>query len=183
MNTWKMLILACLVAFVPLAALVVVSLGIVTQEAALWVSLAAVGLTYSFLAKDANTGLTKTTALPASGTAAAASAGIDLGVGVRGIVPGDMELLIEAPALTTGELADAATVVYSLYHDTASNFGTEVLLFDRLIVQTGADSAGAAAAEKRIRLPADTNRYIRVKATPSASTDKSAKSFTISLLF
>lgn len=183
MNTWKTLLLVSIVALVPLASIAAVAVGISTEQTALLLSLAAMATTYSFLAKDADTGLTKTTALPASGTNPAASAGIDLGVGVRGIVPGDMELLIEAPAMTTTELADAATIVYSIYHDTASNFGTETLLLDRLIVQTGADSAGAAAATKRIRLPADTSRYIRVKATPSASTDKSAKSFTISLLF
>jgi shikimate kinase len=35
-------------------------------------------------------------------------------------------------------------------------------LLDRLIVQTGASSAGAAAAEKRIRLPADTKRVVEI---------------------
>lgn len=182
MNTWKTLLLVSIVALVPLASIAAVAVGIATEQAALLWSLAALATTYSFLAKDADTGLTKTTALSADDSVTS-SAAIDLGVGVRGIVPGDMELLIEAPALAVGQLANTETLVYSIYHDTDSAFGTEVLLLDRLIVQTGADGAGAAATTKRIRLPADTSRYIRVKATPSESKDKSDASFTISLLF
>jgi hypothetical protein len=139
-------------------------------------------MTYSFLAKDADAGLNKTTALSADDSVSA-SAGIDLGVSARGIVPGNMEVLIEAPALAVGELADTETLVYSIYHDTAANFASEQLLLDRLIVQTGADGAGAAAATKRVRLPGDANRYFRVKATPSESKDKTSKNFVVSLLF
>jgi hypothetical protein len=133
--------------------------------------------------KDADPSLKKTTALPASGTTAVASAGIDLGHSVRGIPPGKMELRIEAPVMSTTELADAATVVYTLYHSDAANFAGEAILLPNLITQTGANSAGAAAAVKQVRLPTDCKRYIRVKGDPSANTDKSGKSFVIQLVF
>lgn len=182
MKSWKPLALVAIIAFVPLAVVTAVAVGIAAESIGLGLSLVAMGMTYSFLVADADADLKKTTALSADDSAAA-SAGIDLGVGPRGIVPGDMELLITAPALAVAELADTETLTYSIYHAASSNFSDEALLFDKLIVQTGADGAGAAAATKRLRLPGDTSRYIRAKATPSESKDKSAKSFVIQLLF
>lgn len=135
-----------------------------------------------YLAKDADPGLNKTTALSVD-DAAAVSAGIDLGVGARGLPPGNMELLIEAPALAVAELANTETVTYAVYHSNAADFNPEVALISQAIVQTGAGGVGAGAATKRLRLPSDTRRYIRVKATPSGNRDKTAKSFKIGLLF
>ena len=132
--------------------------------------------------KDSDASLKKTTALSAD-AAATNSAGIDLLHSTKGIVPGDMELLITAPAMAVGELANTETLTYALIHDTDSAFGSPVVLLDNLIVQTGAGGAGAAAATKQIRLPSNTNRYIRVRVTATEDKDKSAKSFVSQLVF
>lgn len=132
--------------------------------------------------KDSDASLKKTTVLSVN-AAATNSAGIDLGHSTKGIAPGDMELLITAPAMAIAELADAQTLTYALIHDTDSAFGSPVVLLDNLIVQTGAGGAGAAAATKQIRLPSNTNRYIRVRVTATEAKDKSAKSYVVQLVF
>jgi len=121
-------------------------------------------------------------ALPADASTVS-TAGIDLLVGSDGDHLADMELKIAAPALATGELGDAATMIYDVYHDTASGFGSEALLMDNVITQTGAGGAGAAAQTVRVRLPVDVNRYVRVKATNSAAGDASGKTLTVSPVF
>jgi hypothetical protein len=182
MKSWKTLALVAVIAFVPLAAMAAVAMGIAAESIVMGLSLVAMGMAAQFLAADADASMKKTTALSVD-DAAASSAGIDLGVGSRGLVPGEMELVITAPALAVAELANTETMTYALYHDTVATFASEALLLDRLIVQTGADGAGAVTAAKRIRLPANTNRYIRVRATPSGNRDKTAKSFVVQLVF
>jgi hypothetical protein len=71
---------------------------------------------------------------------------------------------------------------YEVFHDTDSAFGSEVSLFSTVLTQTGASSAGCAAATKRVTLPSDVKRYIRVKAVGSTTGDASASSFTASLV-
>jgi hypothetical protein len=180
-NKFKTVALVAIIALIPLAALAAVALGVTVDR--LFPLFACGGLGMAYLVKDADASVKKTKALPATGTTAVATDGIDLGVGAKGIAPGNVEVLLSAPALVVGELADAATVAYTLYHSDAADFDPEVSLYGTLITQTGADGAGAAAATKRVRLPSDCKRYIRAKGDPSASTDKSAKSFSIELLF
>lgn len=133
-----------------------------------------------FSVKDAALSVTK--ALP-NGAATTSSDGLDLGIGANGDFLTDCELLIESPALAVGPMADAKTMKFSVYHDTASGFGTEVLLAADVLVQTGAGGVGVAAKSARFRLPSSVSRYIRVKATGSASGDASGSSFTASLVF
>lgn len=122
-----------------------------------------------------------TKALP-NGAASTTSDGIDLGHGTRGDFVAPCELKISAPALGVTPLPDAKTMIFIVEHDDASNFSGVATLLDRVIIQTGAGGAGAAAATKTVRLPVDTKRYVRVKATGSASGDASGSSFTAELL-
>jgi hypothetical protein len=113
-----------------------------------------------------------------------ASTGIDLGNSAKGDFVAACELEIAAPALTTGELADAKTQKYDVFHDVKSDFSTETKLFEDVIVQTGAGGAGAAAATVALRLPVDVKQFLRVKITgEAAGGDASAKQATIRLRF
>ena len=131
------------------------------------------------LLKDADLIITK--ALP-NGAASTATDGIDLGHGANGDWLADVEFEVSAPALTTAEQPDDKTMTYIIEHDTDSAFGSAATLIDRVIVQTGAGGAGADAATKRVRLPSDCNRYIRLKATGSATGNSSTKSMTLTAL-
>lgn len=127
--------------------------------------------------------LIKTTALP-NGANTIYTDGIDLGaLSGRGIRDGFCELLIEAPALVVGDLADAATMKYSIQMDDDSAFGSATVVAPDVIVQTGAGGAGAAAASYRWRIPSNCERYIRVRAVNSGAGNASDKSVTMSLLF
>jgi hypothetical protein len=131
------------------------------------------------LMKDAS--LKQTRALP-SGAATVNSSAIDLVTSSRANNLG-LELLISAPALAVGQLANASTMKYKLQHDTDSAFGTaENLCGIETIVQTGAGGVGAAAATKRVALPSDCKRYVRLVVTNSAAADASAATATLELV-
>ena len=131
--------------------------------------------------KDAE--LIKTWALP-NGAATTNSAGIDLGNSARGDFVAPLEVLIEAPAAAVGNLANGETIIYHLYHDTASDFSGETLLLGTLITQTGAVGAGAAADSKRVALPTTVKRYLRCKSVKTGGTGNASPiSGTVSLLF
>jgi len=133
------------------------------------------------LRKDA--GLINTKALPA-GASSVYCAGFDTGArSANGEHMANAELLISAPALAVGELADTETMTYKVQHDTDSAYGTPVTLADAVLVQTGAGGAGAAAATKRFRLPSNVSRYVRVAATNSAALSCAAASMTTELTF
>lgn len=126
--------------------------------------------------------LVKTKALP-TGAAAVSTVAFDLGALTgRGIRDYICDLLIEAPLLAVGELANASTMIYSIECDTDAAFGSATTLVAAAITQTGAGGVGAAAAEARFRVPMDCERYLRVTATNSTAADASAKSVTASLL-
>lgn len=133
--------------------------------------------------KDAS--LIKTKTLPAAESTNTATDGIDLGVlSARGARLEDCELLISAPALGATPLPDTKTMTYSVESDDNSAFSSAKIVADKLIVQTGADAAGADAAAARFKIPSDCERYLRVKATAGAGTaDASGSSVTASLLF
>ena len=106
---------------------------------------------------------------------------IDLGDTTTSVFVADCELLIEAPALATADLGDAATMTYDVEH---SDDGTTYEdLANGVLVQTGADGAGADADEARLRLPSTVKQYVRVAATNSAAGDASDKSVTVGLVF
>lgn len=130
--------------------------------------------------KDAE--LIETKALP-NGAASTYTDAFDLGMGSMGQFAANCELVISAPALVVGDLADAATMKYSVQMDSDSGFGSATTIYPDVITQTGAGGAGAAAATARVRLPTNCERYVRVRATNSASGDASDKSMTVSLVF
>jgi hypothetical protein len=130
--------------------------------------------------RDAALQVTK--ALP-GGAATIYTDGIDLEHDTSGVFVADCELLIEAPALATADLADGATMKYDVEHADESDFSDVEDLADSVLVQTGAGGAGAAAAEARFRLPSTVKRYVRVAATNSAAGDASDKSVTAGLVF
>jgi hypothetical protein len=123
----------------------------------------------------------KTFALP-NGAAVTQGAGIDTMNSTRGDFSNPHELVVDAPALTTGELGDGQTIVYTVEHDTASGFGTVATLYT-LGTQTGAGGAGSAAAQYKVKLPTNVKRYVRVKATKTGASNASTKSATYGLRF
>jgi hypothetical protein len=179
MTPKRCLLLAAtlLLVAIPCAGLFAIPVSALTKLA--MAGLVGMALTRGLLAKDQ--GLQVTKALP-NGATTIYTAGIDLGVGTSGSVPAHAELLIEAPLLAFADLGDAATMKYEVQHDTDSAFGTAVSLYGTVLTQTGAGGVGAAAATKRVRLPSDCSRYIRVAATNSAGGDASDKTLTVTLL-
>lgn len=108
---------------------------------------------------------------------------IDLGLTSRSDFVAHCEVLVTAPALATGELGDTNTMTYAIEHSDTEDFALHEVLFPQVLVQTGAGGAGAAAATKRVRLPSNVKRYIRLTALNSANLDASAKAATLALLF
>jgi hypothetical protein len=135
-----------------------------------------------FQLNDNDSAVKVTKALP-NGAATVAADGFDLGHGTEGDFLAECELEIAAPALAVADLADAATMIYHVYHDVAVAFGSETLLMSAVITQTGAGGAGAAAQTVSVRLPVDVKRYVRVKAVNSGAGDASDKSLTARLRF
>lgn len=127
--------------------------------------------------------LRQTKALP-NGAASATTDGFDLELTTRGSLTGmKPELYIEAPALTTAEQPDGKTTIYSVEHADDAAFSGVAVLYSAVLTQTGAGGAGSAAATRRLPLPTDVKRYVRVKATGSTTGNNSTKSMTTSLLF
>jgi hypothetical protein len=124
-----------------------------------------------------------TKALPSSASGTVHTDAIDTENSARGDFTAALELLISAPALTTTMLPDTKTCTYKIEHDTDSAFGTVADLYPSVIVQTGANSGGAAAATFRTKLPTNVKRYVRVAITlGSQTTDSSSKTATVELL-
>lgn len=125
--------------------------------------------------------LIKTVALP-DGASAVSTAGIDTMNGVRGDFVAAVECIITAPALAVGELANTETMIYDIQDDTDPAFGTPRDVVPSVLTQTGAGGAGAAAATKRVALPSDVQRYIRLKATNSDTLDASGEDATFEVV-
>ncbi len=129
--------------------------------------------------------LKQTAALP-DGAASTSTAAIDLEKTSRGDFTGHIkapDLIIEAPVLNTTQQPNAKTLIYKVEQDTDPAFGTVETLYAAVITQTGAGGTGAAAASKRVALPVDVKRYVRVTATGSASGNASAASMVAYLAF
>lgn len=128
-------------------------------------SLAAAGLATVVGMRDA--ALKESVTLP-TGAASAYSGTLDLEITALAD-PRGLELIIAAPAHTTGQLPDTKTITYTVQHDDAAGFGTVADLYGAVLTQTGAGGAGAAAAEVRVALPSTAKRYLRLKATAVAT--------------
>ncbi len=140
-------------------------------------------MTYTM--KDVSTDLKKTRALSADGEVVA-SAGIDLKHSSIGVVPGDIELRLEVPALSDTQLPDGSAIYYALEHSDDNFESSEETLIPVIYMQEPATS-GADADSFQLRFPSSTKRYVRVSAqsslTDTDAVDQSAKSFTIQLVF
>lgn len=134
------------------------------------------------LMRDAK--LIETKALPAAAETIYTD-GIDLGLmSARGaFLPKNCEVSISTPALTTGELPDAQTLIFDVQCDADILFGTPRTLAKEVLLVTGAGGVGAAAAAARFRLPTDVEQYLRVAATKSGVGSAAAKEVTAELLF
>ena len=131
--------------------------------------------------KDAS--LKLTLALPASNTTVYATPGLDTG-NIGGNHPGGVEFLLTAPALTTAQLGDAATMKYSILYDSVNPIdASSTVLHADIITQTDAGGAGAAGATKRFKLPSTAGRILGFKVVNSANADASAASATLEALF
>lgn len=123
-----------------------------------------------------------TRALPEDDSAVTSDA-IDTGKSTtQGRQLANVDFLLSAPALTTAQLGDAATMTYKAIHSDNADLSEASDLYPSLIIQTGADGAGAAAATKRFRLPTDAKRYVGFVATNSADVDASGASATLEVL-
>lgn len=121
-------------------------------------------------------GHTKNRALPAA-AAANYSASIDLGSTVLGPNADNLEVEISIPA--TPALVDDKTITLTL-KDSADDSTFAAIPSIATLVQTGASSAGAAAASRRFKLPPSCRRYIRLDATVlTAGGDNTAVSYTL----
>jgi len=112
--------------------------------------------------------LSESKALPAAASGSVVTDPIDL-MHQRQFLA-DMELVVVAPALNTTQLPDTRTVTYSIETDDNAAFSSAKVLNASIGVQTGADAAGAAKTEFRLRVPSNVERYVRAKATTGAST-------------
>ena len=81
------------------------------------------------------------------------------------VAPGDFlakgELQVTAPALTATQMPDTTIQTYTVQHSDDNTTFTD--LFASCVVQTGASSAGAAAATIAAKPPTGVKRYIRLK--------------------
>lgn len=125
--------------------------------------------------------VSKSVALPDAAEGVVNTVGMELG---GGHATGDMELEIVAPALTTVQLPDDATMTYHVEHSDSLSTGYSDLYGSDVLTQTGAAAAGAAADTKRVRLPGACKRYVRLTVTAGATaTDSSAVSATLQARF
>lgn len=114
--------------------------------------------------------LQTSTALPSAAGAVTGTA-TDLMHSVFGDQDQRMEWEIDAPALNTTQLPNAATVAYAVMMSNSNTMSNAVLIYDNVIIQTGAGGAGAAAATARFRLPFQPGglnaalRYLAIRAT------------------
>lgn len=120
-------------------------------------------------------------ALP-DGAAAVTSDSIDLRHNPTGsnLAPSEFELV--APDLNTTQMPNSKTMTYAVMQSDAANMAGATLVSDAILVQTGADGAGAAGDSVRFRVPSNCKRYIAVRATGSASGDATGADFTVQLL-
>lgn len=134
----------------------------------------------TFQIEDAS--LQRSVTLP-NGANTTNSTAIDLKQGPTGSFVADTEVVINAPALTVGQLADTQTITYSLRHSPNADLSGDSELAASLILQTGAGGVGAVAAERRVRLPSNVQRYVFLRALKVGASNASTASGTMKMVF
>src|SRR5262245_43016796 len=131
-----------------------------------------------------DTVLKATKALPNGAATITQTAGFDLMNSTRGDFIANVEALLSAPALTTGEAPDTRTLTYGLISSDNSDLSSPTVVVAGAIVQTGAGGAGAAAATYRFKPPSNVKRYFGFRATGGTSFgNASGKVGTLEILF
>ncbi|NDD52889.1 hypothetical protein EBZ39_03245 [bacterium] len=126
--------------------------------------------------KDAE--LIKVKALPAA-AASNNTDSIDLGQLTQEETYFEVELSVPA----TPALVDTKTITFT-FQDSADNSSFAAITGLSTLVLTGAGGAGAAAATRRVRLPAAARRYLRVSAAVETGGGSNvAVSYTLALVF
>ena len=110
--------------------------------------------------------LTVSATIPATAVDAF-TADINLGTNSKAFLTEEHELEIAFPAFTVGQLANGAFVTAVVLNGSAASPTGTALGISRVV--TGAGGVGAAATSFRVRLPAATLQYLRVKFTPSTT--------------
>lgn len=125
---------------------------------------------------DAN--LTVTTALAAAGSSVTGTA-FDTGDNTDGFFPEGVELHLTVPA--TSALVSTATIVYTVYADTANPPTTA--LSPSLTFTTTGTAGNGAAVDVRWRIPDNCGRYLAVNANSgtSGAGNNTGVSFTVKL--
>lgn len=95
----------------------------------------------------------------------------------------DCELEIVAPALTTAQLPDTKKITYDIVQGDTANLGDATVLYGAVLVQLGADGAGAAGKSVRVRLPSGVKKFIGIKATNDGAGNASTVSLVGRLVF
>jgi hypothetical protein len=134
--------------------------------------------------------LTQSGNLP-NGAAATLTTGLNLQLGTHGETDWHGEFEIDAPALSTTELANASTMTYDVVVSANANLSSPTLLYGSVLVQTGAGGTGAAAGTARFRTPLSipltsggaAQPYIGIRATNSSTGNPSAKTFSLTPVF
>ena len=150
-------------------------------------SLAPLAMSLGMNIRDAS--LKATLALPnAASTTVAQAAGFDLEVTAAADLVAAFEILLTAPALTTVQLPNAATMTYNLIASASANLSTPTIIQQNLLVQTGAGGVCAALALARARIPVNLGalgfRYVGLQiVSGSTATNSSAVSATLEMLF
>jgi hypothetical protein len=124
--------------------------------------------------------LTKSIALPAA-AATAVTGSVDFGTTILGPTGDEIEVEISRPA--TPALVDAKTIT-DVLTDSADNVTFAAIVGGpAAIVSTGAGGVGAPALLKRVRLPSNTRRYVRLESTVlAAGGDNTAVASTMAVL-
>lgn len=122
-----------------------------------------------------------TLALP-PGASAVRGAAIKSDNGSRDQFLAQCELLVTAPALTVGQLANASTMTYDVTISQNADGSSPTVIYPGFLVQLGAGGVGAAAKTGRCRLPVDVSGYVALQVTNSAAANASAASATLEIM-
>jgi hypothetical protein len=122
--------------------------------------------------------LTATTALAAAGSSVTSTA-FDTGDNTDGFFPEGLELHLTVPS--TANLVSTATLVYTVYADTANPPTTA--LSPSLTFTTTGTAGNGAAVDVRWRIPGNTGRYLAVNANSGTSGggNNTGTSFTVKI--
>ncbi|MEX0587054.1 MAG: hypothetical protein WD176_10445 [Pirellulales bacterium] len=126
--------------------------------------------------------LKQTKALPAA-IGSVTSTPINLETNPTGDFVAPVQLKLTAPALDDDQLPDTHTAIYDILMDTSASMGSPTVLYNDVITQTGATSAGDVGNSFIFSLPANVESFIAAKCTTtSTAADASAVSLTLEVL-